>query len=139
MHKQKALRLYLFVNISSIVFMIFIIAWILRLPQIGAISRENYWFIVIPYIIIVNVLNGHAKKVGKGMLNPTRTNRKAIILRYVGLALFFMGILLGIFVQHNLIYIALAAIPVDILKVYFAHNGQEVEEETDVLDDFEIE
>lgn len=139
MDRAKALKIYLFVNCFSILFMIFILAWIFRIPQLSFINRTSYWLIILPYVIVINLINTYAKKIGNGLLNPVRTNKKAVYFKYASLAFFLGGILLGILLDKSYMYIALVAIPLEVYRVYIAHTNEAEKVETDLIDDFELE
>ena len=139
MDKEKSLRIYLLINIFSIVFMILFFVWVFKLGPLNEVTSRSYWLIVIPYVVLINVFSAYAKKVGGGMLNPARTNKKAILFKYVSWMFFIGGLLLGVFVERQLTYVALIAIPFEVMRVYVAHKLGDENAQSEILDDFEIE
>ncbi len=136
---DKALRIYLLVNCLSLLFLVCFMVWVLNYQDVKGIVGGYFYVILISYVIGINGLSAFAKKVGNGLLNPVRTVDKAKQIGYARMAVFLGGIFCSIYINRSFIYLALLAIPLDVIKIYIAHSAVGEKEESELLDDFEID
>jgi hypothetical protein len=135
----KALRIYLLVNCLSLLFLIGFLIWVFNYLELKLVIGSYFYVIFLIYFIGINGLNAYAKKIGNGLINPVRTVDKAKYIGYARMVVFLGGIMCGLYIDQKYTYIALAAIPLDIIRIYIAHNAVSEVEETELLDDFEID
>jgi len=137
---KVANRIYLAENVLNILFVSYMLLRVFNVLDVSYLRNNNNWMIVIGFIILLNILRVIAKKKG-GIGNPLRTMAKAKSIHYAAIAVFFLGVVLVLFLHKDKVwmYISLLAIPLDIYAVYIAHTEQNIVQETDLIDDFDID
>lgn len=138
-NSSLANQIYMLVNGLNTAFMGYIIAtsfyrfdWY---QYIGVWSVS----ILIGMVILLNALTSYARKNG-GVLNPMRAIKGARRLHQLAILFFLAGIILPRLTDiGGFRYLSILAIPIDIIGIYIAHSNAEVKDETDLIDDFEID
>ena len=139
-NSKLANQIYLLINVLNLGFFVYIFARIFNLVNVRELTRGVYLVILIAFIVLMNVLANYAKRNG-GTVNPIRGIMRARIIHTVSVVILIGGILgVSLFsFNRNVLYISLLAIPLDIYAIYLAHNDTVITDETDLLDDFDLD
>ncbi len=139
-NSKLANQIYLLINVLNTGFLVYFVARSFNLMDLVGVTRGWYLWIIIGFVGLLNILAVYARKNG-GIVNPLRSNKKARMIHLASLAFFIAGIVLVSVMNfdRSFIYISVLGIPIDIYAIYIAQNESKVIQETDLIDDFEID
>jgi len=138
-NSKQSNSIYLAMNVLHLCFVIYFVVRELRFIDLRSFGGIAFWIILIGFIIVSNLLAVYAKRRG-GVMNPVKSNGLARILQTSAIILFMAGIIVpNLFrMDPDFRYIAALSIPLYVAAIFFAHKDIISGDDTDILDDFDL-